>query len=195
MSGLMDPFVSLLEVHKLMYFAQEAGEPLRLKYVKAPYGPYAENLRHVLSTIEGYMIAGYGDESPLGNFAADALRVAAQADIGIINGGGLRADLPPGALTYGALYEAFPFDNQLVSVEMSGADLRRTVVHNLHSRYGALSYSGLSVSARCEGGKVLVDIKLPSGRMLDAKAPFRRVLTDLVGGDDVGLVLDRAGAQ
>lgn len=61
LAGLMDPAVSLLEVHKLMYFAQEAGEPLRLKYVKASYGPYAENLRHVLGAIEGYMISGYGD--------------------------------------------------------------------------------------------------------------------------------------
>lgn len=61
LAGLMDPAISLLEVHKLMYFAQEAGEPLRLKYVKGPYGPYAENLRHVLSVIEGYMITGYGD--------------------------------------------------------------------------------------------------------------------------------------
>lgn len=60
LAGLMDPWVSLLEVHKLMYFAQVAGEPLRLKYVKAPYGPYAENLRHVLAAIEGYMISGYG---------------------------------------------------------------------------------------------------------------------------------------
>lgn len=61
LAGLLDPSISLLEVHKLMYFVQEAGEPLRLKYVKAPYGPYAENLRHVLTTIEGYMISGYGD--------------------------------------------------------------------------------------------------------------------------------------
>jgi O-acetyl-ADP-ribose deacetylase (regulator of RNase III) len=61
LAALMDPAISLLEVHKFMYFAQEAGEPLRLKYIKAPYGPYAENLRHVLSAIEGYMISGYGD--------------------------------------------------------------------------------------------------------------------------------------
>ena len=53
LGGLLDPFVTLLEVHKLMYFMQEAGEPLRLKYQKAPYGPYAENLRHVLHAIEG----------------------------------------------------------------------------------------------------------------------------------------------
>lgn len=59
--GLLDPFVTLLEVHKLMYFMQEAGEPLRLKYEKAPYGPYANNLRHVLHQVEGHLISGYAD--------------------------------------------------------------------------------------------------------------------------------------
>lgn len=59
--GLLDPFVTLLEVHKLMYFMQEAGEPLRLKYRQGLYGPYAENLRHVLNAIEGYMVSGYAD--------------------------------------------------------------------------------------------------------------------------------------
>lgn len=62
LAGLLDPFISLLEVHKLMYFMQEAGEPLRLRFVPAPYGPYAENLRHVLRAIEGYYISGYGEQ-------------------------------------------------------------------------------------------------------------------------------------
>lgn len=61
LGGLMDTSVSLLEVHKLMYFLQETGEPLRLDYAKAPYGPYAKNLRHVLSRIEGHFVTGYGD--------------------------------------------------------------------------------------------------------------------------------------
>jgi O-acetyl-ADP-ribose deacetylase (regulator of RNase III) len=61
LGGLLDPFVTLLEVHKLMYFMQEAGEPLRLNYRRGPYGPYAENLRHVLSLIEGYLVSGYAD--------------------------------------------------------------------------------------------------------------------------------------
>ncbi len=61
LSGLMDTSVSLLEVHKLMYFMQESGEPLKLNYTKGPYGPYAENLRHALSAIEGHFITGYGD--------------------------------------------------------------------------------------------------------------------------------------
>ena len=66
LGGLMDPTVSLLEVHKLMYFLQQAGEPLKLRYVKAMYGPYAENLRHVLRDIEGHLISGYanGGDAP-----------------------------------------------------------------------------------------------------------------------------------
>jgi hypothetical protein len=60
LDGLLDPSVTLLEVHKLMYFMQEAGEPLRLRLSKGPFGPYAENLRHVLSEIEGYYFTGYG---------------------------------------------------------------------------------------------------------------------------------------
>lgn len=71
LGGLLDPFVTLLEVHKLMYFMQEAGEPLRLQYVKHHYGPYAKNLSHVLKAVEGHLIAGYADggdapDKPLG---------------------------------------------------------------------------------------------------------------------------------
>lgn len=61
LGGLMDPFVTLLEAHKLMYFMQESGQPLQLKFAKALYGPYAENLRHVLRTVEGHLVAGYAD--------------------------------------------------------------------------------------------------------------------------------------
>lgn len=57
--GLLDPFVTPLDVHKLMYFLQAAGEPLHLIYRKASYGPYAENLHPVLNIMEGYYIYGY----------------------------------------------------------------------------------------------------------------------------------------
>ncbi|HFC6356993.1 MULTISPECIES: type II toxin-antitoxin system antitoxin DNA ADP-ribosyl glycohydrolase DarG [Neisseria] len=67
LKGLLDPYISLLEVHKLMYFMQESGENLRLKYVKHHYGPYADNLRHVLKAIEGYFISGYADGGDMPN--------------------------------------------------------------------------------------------------------------------------------
>lgn len=61
LNALLEPSVTLLEAHKLMYFMQESGEKLRLRYIKAPYGPYAENLRHVFHVIEGHFITGYAD--------------------------------------------------------------------------------------------------------------------------------------
>ena len=61
LDGLLDPYVTLLEVHKLMYFLQVAGESLRLKYEKGTYGPYSANLRHVLMAVEGHLVSGYSD--------------------------------------------------------------------------------------------------------------------------------------
>jgi O-acetyl-ADP-ribose deacetylase (regulator of RNase III) len=61
LAGLMDVSISLLELHKLMYLLQEAGEPLRLRYAKGLYGPYAENLRHVLGAMEGHLTSGFGE--------------------------------------------------------------------------------------------------------------------------------------
>ena len=57
----LDYRLTLLEIQKLAYFLQEAGEPLRLRYEPGIYGPYAPNLNKVLEVLEGHMIRGYGD--------------------------------------------------------------------------------------------------------------------------------------
>ena len=54
---------SLIEIQKLMYFLQESGEELRLRYKDHYFGPYADNLRHVLKALEGHHLRGYGDGS------------------------------------------------------------------------------------------------------------------------------------
>ena len=59
--GALDYRRTLLEVQKLAYFLQAAGEPLRLKYQAGIYGPYAHNLNKVLEVMEGHFIRGYGD--------------------------------------------------------------------------------------------------------------------------------------
>jgi O-acetyl-ADP-ribose deacetylase (regulator of RNase III) len=53
--------LTLLEIHKLLYFLQESGEPLRLRFAKETYGPYADNLRHLLHRFEGHFTLGFGD--------------------------------------------------------------------------------------------------------------------------------------
>lgn len=53
--------LTLLEVHKLLYLLQEAGESLRLRFQKDRYGPYADNVRHLLHRFEGHFSLGFAD--------------------------------------------------------------------------------------------------------------------------------------
>lgn len=69
---------SLVGVQKLMYFLQEAGEPLRLNFQRGRYGPYADNLRHVLKAVDGHFLQGYGDGSAK-VFEAEPLRAVPEA--------------------------------------------------------------------------------------------------------------------
>ena len=83
LDGLLDPFVTLLEAHKLLYFMQVAGEPLRLEFRQGLYGPYADNLRHVLHQMEGHYIVGYGDGGDMPGkrlrLLPDAVRIAEES--------------------------------------------------------------------------------------------------------------------
>lgn len=83
----LDGGLSLLEVQKLAYFLQAAGEPLRLNYEAGHYGPYAANLNKVLQTLEGHFIRGFGDSPKpdrtielLGDARAQAEEWLQQAD-------------------------------------------------------------------------------------------------------------------
>lgn len=55
--------LSMLEIQKLVYFLQAVGEPMKLQFVKSTYGPYAENIHHLLQRLDGHFIRGYGDRS------------------------------------------------------------------------------------------------------------------------------------
>ena len=134
--------------------------------------------------------ASYSEESALGNFVASTVRDKAQADIGFVNGGGLRADLPPGELHYGQLYESFPFDNEVVAIEMTGAQLLRMVRNNLRSHFGALSYGGLHVKAHCSDGKLVAELSLESGAPVTADARYRVGTLDFLAHGGDGAVYD-----
>jgi 5'-nucleotidase len=106
-------------------------------------------------------------ESPLGNLFADALREESGADVALNNNsiGGLRADLPDGPVTFGRLYDAFPFDNRMVRVNMSGDELERGIENALRrGRRGAFGISGARVRVNCTAEGVSVQLFRPSGQ-------------------------------
>jgi 2',3'-cyclic-nucleotide 2'-phosphodiesterase (5'-nucleotidase family) len=91
--------------------------------------------------------------SPLGNLFAEALRAAVPgADVAAINnaGRGLWADLPAGPITFGRLYDLFPFDNRIARITLSGAELGGWLAAEIRQgRRGGLGISGVDVRASC----------------------------------------------
>ncbi|MDH5491072.1 MAG: bifunctional metallophosphatase/5'-nucleotidase, partial [Myxococcales bacterium] len=107
----------------------------------------------------------YPGESPLGNLFADLIGELRPGDeIVLLNAGGVRADLPAGPLRYGDLYRAFPFDNRVAEVHLSGAELREALRQNLIHGGGVFLVSGLRVEARCVAAGLEVRMRRPDGR-------------------------------
>jgi 5'-nucleotidase len=126
-------------------------------------------------------------ESAEGNLFCDLmLEARPDAQVAMTNGGGLRADLPAGELSYGELFEAMPFDNRFAVVALSGKDLRALVTANLSRGGGILSWGGLTARARCKAGKLDVQIQV-RGKPLDDSASYKLATSDFLasGGDGV----------
>jgi 5'-nucleotidase len=120
-------------------------------------------------------------ESPLGNLFADALREGSDADVAFNNNfrGGLRADLPAGALTFGRLYDVFPFDNRLMRLTLSGAELETVFADEVRrNRPGTLGISGVRVRARCSADGLQVELRRPSGQPIAADERLAVVAMD-----------------
>jgi 5'-nucleotidase len=116
--------------------------------------------------VEGPFARNYREESALGNLLADLMLEATPgADVALVNGGGIRADLREGTLRYGDLFEIFPFDNLFARVRVTGSELRRIVEHNLRADSGILSLGGVRVVARCSGepGQIAITVTRTNG--------------------------------
>jgi 5'-nucleotidase len=125
-------------------------------------------------------------ESPLGNLFADALRETQAADIALNNNslGGLRADLPQGPLTFGRLYDVFPFDNRLVRVTLTGDTLEHGIASALRrGRRGAFGISGATMRVSCDADGPRVQLFHLSGEPIGQNESLVVVGMDsLLGG-------------
>jgi len=129
----------------------------------------------------------YDAESALGNVLADALRAVSRTDVALLNSGGLRADLPAGDLTYGAVYEVLPFDNTLAILTLSTEELKRLLEAG-YGRKGTFQVSGLKVKVeQCNGVPRLASVTLPNGKPLPASKRFRVAMPDFLARGGGGL--------
>ena len=116
-------------------------------------------------TIAAPIATSYDAEAALGNLITDLMRAARPtADVALTTGGSLRATLPAGALTYGQLHEALPFDDRFVTLAVSGGDLAALVARNLGRAGSVVSLSGVRATAACAAGAVKVALTRPDGK-------------------------------
>jgi 5'-nucleotidase len=134
-------------------------------------------------SIDGPIPLSYREESALGNLVADAMRMRfPEADAAVTNGGGVRAELADGRLTYGALFGVLPFDTRFVVLEIDGATLRRIVEHGITSGRSALLWSGLTLEVRdCDVTSITVGTE-----PLDDARTYTIVLNDYLAGGGSG---------
>ena len=139
-------------------------------------------------TLAAPVTRAYGTESAEGNLFTDLMLASRPyAQVAVTNGGGLRADIPAGPLTYGALFEAMPFDNRFAIVDLKGSHLRKLVTTNL-SRGGAiLSWAGLAAKARCNGEQLDVAITIAGKPIADA-ASYKLVTSDFLASGGDGMI-------
>lgn len=130
-------------------------------------------------------------ESNLGDLLADALRDVAQADIALTNGGGIRASIKEGTVTKGDIITVLPFGNQVVSLDVKGADILAALENGVASypepSGGFPQVSGIkfSIDASADKGNRVHSVTV-GGKALDPEATYKLATNDFtaVGGDE-----------
>ncbi|MEO8707010.1 MAG: bifunctional UDP-sugar hydrolase/5'-nucleotidase [Kofleriaceae bacterium] len=139
-------------------------------------------------TLAATVSKSYGLESAEGNLFADLMLAANPGtQVAVTNGGGLRADMPAGPLTYGVLFEAIPFDNRFAVVELQGVHLKKLVTTNLQRGGAILSWGGLAAKATCKGDAFDVTITV-AGKPLNETAKYKLVTSDFLASGGDGLI-------
>jgi len=119
----------------------------------------------------------------LGSWVCEVMAEAADTQIAIQNGGGLRRSIPDGDITYGIMYEVMPFDNTLVKMNMTGADILKNIEHGIgNENIGNASFSGLIVNIDADKpfGERVLSIKLEDGSPLEMDKSYSVVINDFM---------------
>jgi len=144
----------------------------------------------------------YRDESAMGDWVTDIMRAYDPGiDFAFTNSGGLRADIDAGPITFGEVFEAQPFDNTLVVVELDGSEVRQVLEEGTTGAHGVVQVSGLRFTFNYDlpaGSRVVGDvIDLSTGLPLDPSATYYVATNDFManGGDEYDTLAANPGVN
>lgn len=133
----------------------------------------------------------YRYESSMGDWITDIMKAYdSNIDFAFTNSGDLRVDIDAGPITFGEVFEAQPFDNTLVTVELTGAEVIQVLEKGITGDHGVVQVSGLQFAFDYDapvGNRITGDvIDLSTGLPLDPSATYYVATNDFmaVGGDD-----------
>lgn len=123
---------------------------------------------------------------PMGTFAANAMKEAGQADICLVNSGGIRAGISAGDITYGDVFEALPYDNTVVTFSMQGQQVKQMLDYICSGapELDGFQYAGLSgeldfVEARSKNIEI-------NGEKLDLQKVYRVSTSSFIANGNLG---------
>jgi 2',3'-cyclic-nucleotide 2'-phosphodiesterase (5'-nucleotidase family) len=189
--GAQPPVVKPGRLESLPITGQIADDPELATYI----APYAAKIKAsfgqpLVKAPQGLFRGRPGEENLLGYWVADVMRDSAQNAIGmpvrfaITNSGGLRANLRPGQLKVEDIYELMPFENELVVIELTGAQVIQVVREGLLHR-GGEPCSGVLVKVQGPPAKATLRVTWADGRPIDPTEVVKVATSDyLYGGGD-----------
>ena len=138
-----------------------------------------------------FPLARDGDQHRLGNMIAEARRNILRTDVGLVGNPDLRADLPAGAVTYGQLFEVQSSQNRLVTVTLTGTQLREVLEHALASGRPSAHVAGVRVryDPRRPAGRRIRGVELQRGSKLQSNAEYRLAVDDFLAAGGNGYAM------
>jgi 5'-nucleotidase len=172
--------------------------------INRKYGTLLKELSRLVGRssveLDARSAVGRIQETNVGDFITDAFRAATRADVGLMNGGSIRADeiIAAGPITMRDVLSILPFKNKVVKVELSGATLRQVLEHGVArsaedaepGRFPQVSGIKFSFDGRRPPGSRIVDLSI-NGRPLDEKKIYTLATSDYVaidGGDGYSML-------
>lgn len=178
--------ISLYKLEEGTVMADQTTADILAEY-NEEFGPIKNE---VIGKLDADMLhsGSYENLTKLGYFTCDVMRKAADVQIGITNGGGLRTDVLAGDVTMGNMYEIMPFDNTLVTMNVTGADLYDIINHGVSAPdFGDGQFAGIKVVYDPEKDypEKVISISLEDGTPIEMDGKYSIVVNDFMatGGD------------
>lgn len=159
--------------------------------IAAILSPYKAVVAPIMAEVIGEasknILKGDKGESALGNFICDALRNSTQSEIAFYNSGGIRSDFLKGSITMESVFTALPFDNKVVTMKISGAEILNILEHSVYGQQGVMQISGITSmkydSSRPQGERV-IEVRM-GNKLLNYQKQYKIVTNDFLanGGD------------